>query len=108
MELNQLLWKLIDLLVKVAQSYLTLCDPMDCSLPSSSVHGLSRQEYWSGLPFSSPEDLPDVGIKPRSPALPQILYQLSRWVADNADGLKTEVKEKKVMYGSWRVALEKE
>ena len=29
----------------------------------------SRQEYWSGLPFPSPEDLPNPGIKPRSPAL---------------------------------------
>ena len=29
----------------------------------------SRQEYWSGLPFSSSEDLPDPGIKPGSPAL---------------------------------------
>ena len=29
----------------------------------------SRQEYWSGLPFSSPGDLPDSGIKPKSPAL---------------------------------------
>ncbi|CAI9179209.1 unnamed protein product [Rangifer tarandus platyrhynchus] len=31
--------------------------------------GFSRQEYWSGLPFSSPEDLPDPGIEPESPAL---------------------------------------
>ena len=31
--------------------------------------GFSRQEYWLGLPFPSPEDLPDPGIKPRSPAL---------------------------------------
>ena len=31
--------------------------------------GLSRQEYWSGLPFPSPGDLPKPGIKPRSPAL---------------------------------------
>ena len=30
---------------------------------------LSRQEYWSGLPFPSPENLPDPGIEPRSPAL---------------------------------------
>jgi len=30
---------------------------------------LSRQAYWSGLPFPSPGDLPDPGIKPRSPAL---------------------------------------
>ena len=36
-----------------------LCDLMDCSSPSSSVHGIPRQEYRSGLPFSSPGDLPD-------------------------------------------------
>ena len=35
--------------------------------PSSM--GFSRQEYWSGLPFPSPRDLPDPGVKPRSPAL---------------------------------------
>ena len=31
----------------------TLPDPMDCSLPGSSVHGISRQEYWSGVPLPS-------------------------------------------------------
>ena len=31
--------------------------------------GFSRQEYWSGSPFPSPGDLPDPGIKPKSPAL---------------------------------------
>ena len=31
--------------------------------------GFSRQEYWSGLPFPSPGDLPDPGMKPRSPEL---------------------------------------
>ena len=31
--------------------------------------GFSRQEYWSGLPFPSPEDLPEPGIEPGSPAL---------------------------------------
>ena len=31
--------------------------------------GFSRQEYWSGLPFLSPRDLPNPGIEPRSPAL---------------------------------------
>ena len=30
---------------------------------------LSRPEYWSGLPFASPGDLPNPGIEPRSPAL---------------------------------------
>ena len=31
--------------------------------------GLHRQEYWSVLPFPSPGDLPDTGLKPRSPVL---------------------------------------
>ena len=38
--------------------------------------GFPRKEYWSGSPFPSPEDLPDPGIKPRSPALQRILYCL--------------------------------
>ena len=36
---------------------------------ASPSMGFSRQEYWSGLPFPSPGDLPDSEIKPRSPAL---------------------------------------
>ena len=40
------------------------CDPMDCSLPVSSVH-------WNGLPFPSPGPLPNPGIEPVSPALSQ-------------------------------------
>ena len=39
--------------VLVAQSCLTLCDPMDCSSPGSSVHGILQAKYWSGLPFPS-------------------------------------------------------
>ena len=42
---------------------------MDYNLPGSSVPEFSKQEYWSGLPFLSPGDLPDPGIKPESPAL---------------------------------------
>ena len=41
--------------------------------------GFSRQEYWSGLSFPSPGDLPDPGIKPRSPTLQQILYHQNHW-----------------------------
>ena len=49
----------------------------------------SRQEYWSGLPFPSPGDLPNPGIKPRSPALqadallsepPSFLHSLYIWI----------------------------
>ena len=36
---------------EVAQSRPTLSDPMDCSLPGSSVHGICRQEYWSGCHY---------------------------------------------------------
>ena len=43
--------------------------------------GISRQEYWSGLPFPSPGDLPDLGIKPESPPL-------------QADSLPTELQGK--------------
>ena len=43
--------------------------------------GFSRQEYWSGLPYPSPGDLPKPGIKPRSPAF-------------QADSLPTELSGK--------------
>ena len=43
--------------------------PWTAAYQASLSMGFSRQEYWSGLPFPSPEDLPDPGIKPGSPAL---------------------------------------
>ena len=46
------------------QSCPTLCDPMDYSPQSSSVHGIFRQEYRRGLPFPSPRNLPDPRIEP--------------------------------------------
>ena len=55
--------------VLVAKSYLTLCDPMDCSSQAPLFMGFLRQEYWNGLPFPSPGDLPNPGIKLTSPAL---------------------------------------
>ena len=54
---------------EVTQLCLTLCDPMDCSLPGCSVHGFSRQEYWRGLPFPSPGVLSNPGIESGSPTL---------------------------------------
>ena len=53
----------------VAKSCLTLVAPwtVACQVPLSM--GFSRQEYWSGLPFPSPGDLPDPGTEPRSPSL---------------------------------------
>ena len=45
---------------------LTLCNPMDYSLPASLSMGFSRQEYWSELPCAPPEDLFNPEIKPKS------------------------------------------
>ena len=53
----------------VAQLCLTLCDPLDCSLPGSSSMEFSRQEYCSGLPFPSPGKPHNPGIKPGLPTL---------------------------------------
>ena len=41
--------------------------------------GFPRQEYWSGLPFPSPGNLPDPGIQPVSPALQADSLPLSHW-----------------------------
>ena len=55
--------------VLVGQSCLTSHDPMDCSLPGSSVMGFPQHEYWNELPFPSPGDLPDPVIELGSPTL---------------------------------------
>ena len=39
---------------EVAQSCPTFSDPMDCSLPGSSIHGIFQAKYWSGVPLPSP------------------------------------------------------
>ena len=60
----------------VAQLCPTLWDPMDPSLPGSSVLEFSRQEYWSGLPFPSPGDLPDPRIKPETLTSPALIFMI--------------------------------
>ena len=54
---------------EVSQSCPTLCDPRTVAHQAPPSMGFSRQEYWSGLPFPSPGDLPDAGIEPGSPTL---------------------------------------
>ena len=54
----------------VAQLCPTLCDPMDPIVSQASLSvGFSTQEYWTGLPFPSPEKCPNTGMKLGSPAL---------------------------------------
>ena len=52
--------------VLIVQSCPTLCDPMDCSLPSSSVHGILQARIWEWAAMPSSRDLPDPGIEPMS------------------------------------------
>ena len=56
----------------VAQLCPTLCNSTDCRPPGSPVHVIFQQEYWTGLPLSSPGDLPHPGIKPASLASPAL------------------------------------
>ena len=58
---------------EVAQSCPTPRDPMDCSLPDSSVHGFSRQEYWSGLPLPSPSSLDQELLRMKCSLTPELL-----------------------------------
>ena len=73
----------------VAQPCLTLCDPMDCSLTGSSVHGDPPGKNRSGLLCPSPGELPNPGVEPRCPPL-------------QADSLPTEPpgKPKKTRLGT--------
>ena len=65
----------------VAKLYLTLVILWNVAHQTPLSMGFSRQEYWSGLPFPLPGDLPDLGMEPGSPAL-------------QADSLPSEPPEK--------------
>ena len=62
----------------VTKSCPTLVTPWTVSCQDPLSMGLSRQEYWNGVPFPSPGNLPDPGTEPGSPAL-------------QADSLSTEL-----------------
>ena len=67
--------------------------PWTVAYQASPSMGFSRQEYWSGLPFPSPGDLPDPGIEPRSPTM-------------RADALPSEPSIICVMRGSYQFNME--
>ena len=54
-------------LVKLLSCVRLFTTPWTVAYQAPPSMGFSRQEYWSGLPFSSPGDLPDPGIEPGSP-----------------------------------------
>ena len=82
---NELTVSILKVKVFATQSCPTLCDPRDYSLPGSSVHGILQTRILDQLPFPSPGDLPNPGIKPRSPALQQ-------------DSLPSEPPQKPLLY----------
>ena len=67
--------------VKLLSGVRLFAAPWTVAYQAPPSMGFSRQEYWNGLPFPSPGDLPDPGIKSRSPAL-------------EADALTSEPPEK--------------
>ena len=78
---SNLLHRFMLLLCLVAQSRPTLCFPMDCSPPGSSVHRILQARILDGLPCPPPRDLPKPGICAKSPTL-------------QADSLPSEPPEK--------------
>ena len=72
-------------LISHVKSCPTLVTPWTIAYQAPLSMGFSREEYWNGLPFPSPGDLPNWGIEPRSPALP-------------ADSLPTEPPGKPLLY----------
>ena len=69
----------------VAQSCATLCDPVDCSSPSSSTHGIFQARILEWLPFPSPGDLPNSLTEPSFLVSPTLaggfFYHCATWEA---------------------------
>ena len=86
--------------------------PQTVALQTLQSLGIFPKEYWSGLPFSPPEDLPDPGIKPVSPAFSsigrQILYHWPTWesphtlnLPENLGFLVAEAEVFRKLWNSW-------
>ena len=60
------------ILVKVNCSVMSLFNSLDCRHQALLSIGFTRQEYWSGLPFPLPGNLPNPGLKPGSPVSPAL------------------------------------
>ena len=63
------LWSIVKVKVKSLSRVQLFVTPWTVAHQAPPPMGFSKQEYWSGLPFPSPGDLHDPGIKPRSPTL---------------------------------------
>ena len=95
-----------------AQLCPTLWDLKDYSLPASSVHVISQQEYWSGLPFPPPGNIPDPGIEPASPALQADSLPTEPWGSPSLEAQMVKNRpamcETQIQSLGWEDPLEKE
>ena len=64
-----------------AKSCPALCNLLDCSLPGSSVRGISKTRILEWITFSSPGNIPDPGIEPASPVTPALEIHWTTWKA---------------------------
>ena len=71
---------IIPVVVQLLCHALLFCDHINYSPPGSSVHGISRQENWSGLPVLSPRGLPNPGIKPPFSALSERFFTSKHYI----------------------------
>ena len=93
-------------------SHIRLCNPMDYSRQAALSVGFFRQEYWSGLSFPAPGDLPDPGIEPGSPtlqadALPSEPHELYSNSNLNTLAVRTEARRQLVETLYFRMPPEK-
>ena len=85
----------------VTKSCLTLVTRWTVAHQAPLSMGFSRQEYWSGLPFPSPGNLPSLGNELRSPALqadslpPELRGELLGWGTSGADAWKRDLSMSK-------------
>ena len=90
---------------EVTQLCPTVCNPMDCSLSDSSIHGIFQERVLEWVAISFPRDLPDPGIKPGSPTLHcrQTLYHLNQlWIHLNTLVLVAQtIKNLPAMQETW-------
>ena len=83
--------------VKIAQSCLTLCDPMDCSLPGSSVHGIFQAIVLEWIAFPSPGNFP---TKESNPGLPHCRQTVNHLSHQGSPILRESLKQELCLWGN--------
>ena len=84
----------------VSKSCLNVFDPVDCSPPGSSIHGISQARILNRLPFSSPGYLPDLGFEPTSPMSPALAGGL---FTTEPTGKLTDWRRKSDLLSLWQI-----